>query len=149
VLADVTHVDLPGPAGVIVIVDPGGEQALPGYLEMRIHENGAVRMYVPGNREYSQLPEFGRAFDGLGFLSGMRARRISGPPGRSVAQVSVDTFAEFTTAPRGRIPVEDPQHVPGFGRPGAERVEVVQFQRVLRVSGEYDAGKHVLIEPFE
>jgi hypothetical protein len=58
-LADVAHVDLPGVAGVIVIVDPGGDQALPGYLEMRIHENGAVRMYVPGNREYSQLPEFG------------------------------------------------------------------------------------------
>jgi hypothetical protein len=58
-LADVTHVDLPGPAGVIVIVDPGGDQALPGYLEMRIHENNAVRMYVPGNREYPQLPEFG------------------------------------------------------------------------------------------
>src|SRR5690242_5894281 len=44
VLADVAHVDLPGPAGVIVIVDPGGDEALPGYLEMRIHENSAVRM---------------------------------------------------------------------------------------------------------
>jgi hypothetical protein len=58
-LADVAHVDLPGPAGVIVIVDPGGDKALPGYLEMRIHENNAVRMYVPGHREYPQLPEFG------------------------------------------------------------------------------------------
>src|SRR5690242_13657244 len=45
-LADIAHVDLPGVTGVIVIVDPGGDQALPGYLEMRIHENGAVRMYV-------------------------------------------------------------------------------------------------------
>src|SRR5215831_16376637 len=43
-LADVAHVDLPGATGVIVIVDPGGDEALPGYLEMRIHENGAVRM---------------------------------------------------------------------------------------------------------
>jgi len=59
VLADVAHVDLPGPAGVIVIVDPGGDEALPGYLEMRIHENGAVRMYVAGDREDPQLPEFG------------------------------------------------------------------------------------------
>ena len=59
VLADVAHVDLPGMAGVLVVVHPGGDQALPGYLKMRIHENGAVRMYVPGNREYSQLPEFG------------------------------------------------------------------------------------------
>jgi hypothetical protein len=59
VLADVAHVDLPGLAGVIVIVDPGGQQALAGYLEMRIHENGTVWMYVPGNREYSQLPELG------------------------------------------------------------------------------------------
>ena len=58
-LADVAHVDLPGLTGAIVIVNPGGDQALPGYLEMRIHENGAVWMYVPGNREYPQLPEFG------------------------------------------------------------------------------------------
>jgi hypothetical protein len=58
-LADVAHVDLPGMIGVIVIVNPGGNQALPGYLEMRTHENGTVRMYVPGNREYTQLPEFG------------------------------------------------------------------------------------------
>jgi len=127
VLADVAHVDLPGPTGVIVIVNPGGDQALPGYLEMRIHENGAVRMHVPGNREYPQLPESGRALAGLGLLSGMRARRIAWAPGRSVAKIGVDSFAEFTAAPRGRIPVEDPQHVPGFGGPGAERVEVVQF----------------------
>ena len=59
VLADVAHVDLPGPADVIVIVDPGGDEALPGYLEMRIHENGAVRMYVARDREDPQLPEFG------------------------------------------------------------------------------------------
>jgi hypothetical protein len=58
-LADVSHVDHPGLTGVIVIVNPGGYQALPGYLEMRIHENGAVRMNVPGNGEYPQLPEFG------------------------------------------------------------------------------------------
>src|SRR5215467_13868959 len=111
-LADVAHVDLPGATGVIVIVDPGGDETLPGYLEMRIHENGAVRMYVPGNREDPQLPEFGCAFDGLGFLGGMRARRIAGPPGRSVAKVGVDSFAEFTAAPRGRVPVEHPQHIP-------------------------------------
>jgi hypothetical protein len=59
VLADVAHVDLPGMTGVIVIVDAGGDQALPGYLEVRIHENRTVRMYVPGNREYPQLPELG------------------------------------------------------------------------------------------
>jgi hypothetical protein len=59
VLADIAHVDLSGLTGVIVIVNPGGDQALPGYLEMRTHENGAVRMYVPGNGEYPQLPEFG------------------------------------------------------------------------------------------
>ena len=57
-LADVADVDLPGVTGVIVIVDPGGDEALPGYLEMRIHENGAVRMYVAGDREDPQLPEF-------------------------------------------------------------------------------------------
>ena len=79
----------------------------------------------------------------------MRARRITGPPGRSVAKVGVDSFAEFTAAPRGGVPVEDPQHVPGFGGPGAERIEIVQFQRVLRVPGEDDAGQHVLIEPLE
>ena len=79
----------------------------------------------------------------------MRARRIAGPPGGSVAKVGVDPLAEFTVAPRGRVPIEDPQHVPGFGGPGAERVEVVQFQRVLRVPREDDAGKHVLIEPLE
>lgn len=44
VLADVADVDLPGLTGVIVIVNPGGDQALSGYLEMCIHENGAVRM---------------------------------------------------------------------------------------------------------
>jgi hypothetical protein len=58
-LADVAHVYLPGLTGVIEIVNPGGDQALPGYLEMRVHENGAVRMYVSGNREYPQLPESG------------------------------------------------------------------------------------------
>ena len=58
-LADVAHVDLPGLTDVIVIVNPRGDQALTGYLEMRIHKNGAVRMYVSGNREYPQLPEFG------------------------------------------------------------------------------------------
>jgi hypothetical protein len=126
-LADVTDVDHPGLTGVIVIVNPRGDQALPGYLEMRTHENGAGRMYVPGNREYPLLPEFGRAFDGLGFLSRMRARRIAGPPGGSVAKVGVYPLAELITAPRGCVPVEDPQHVPGSGGPGAERVEVVQF----------------------
>src|SRR5947209_20001562 len=35
VLADVAHVDLPALTGVIMIVNPGGDQALPGYLEMR------------------------------------------------------------------------------------------------------------------
>src|SRR5215813_14165191 len=118
--ADVAHVDLPGLAGVIVVVDPRGDQALPGYLEVRAHEDGTVGMDVPGNREHPQLPEPGGALDGLGFLGGMRARRIAGPPGRSVAEVGVDPFAEFTAAPRGRVPVEDPQHVPGFGGPGAE-----------------------------
>src|SRR5260370_30423617 len=59
VLADVSHVDLPCMTGVVVVVHPGGDQALPGYLEMRAHENGAVRAYVPGNREYPQLPEPG------------------------------------------------------------------------------------------
>src|SRR5438034_177795 len=127
VLADIAYVDLPGPTGIVMIVNPGGDQALPGYLEMRIHENSAVRIDVPGNREYSQLPKLGGAFDGFGFLSGMRARRIAGPPGGSVAKVGVDPLAEFTVAPRGRVPVEDPQHVPGLGGPGAERVEVVQF----------------------
>jgi hypothetical protein len=53
VLADVAYVDLPGLTNVIMIVNPGGDQALPGYLEMRIHENGAVRMQSGGNREYS------------------------------------------------------------------------------------------------
>src|SRR5271165_162260 len=149
VLADVAHVDLPGMTGVVVVVHPGGDKALPGYLEMRAHENGAVRAYVPGNREYPQLPEPGCAFDGVGFLRGMRARRVAGPPGRSMSQVGVDPFAVFTAAPRDRVPVEDPQHVPGPGRPGTERVEVVQFERVLRVPGEYDAGKHVLIEPLK
>ena len=60
VLADVAHVDLPGLAGVIVIVDPGGDEALPGYLEMRIHENGAVRMDVLGTgntRSFRSLGE--------------------------------------------------------------------------------------------
>ena len=59
VLADVAHVDPPCMAGVVMVVHPGGDQALPGYLEMRAHENGAVRAYVPGNREYPQLPEPG------------------------------------------------------------------------------------------
>ncbi len=59
VLANVAHIDLPGMTGVVVVVHPGGDQALPGYLEMRAHENGAVRAYVPGNREYPQLPEPG------------------------------------------------------------------------------------------
>src|ERR1700751_5609059 len=79
----------------------------------------------------------------------MRARRIAGPPGGSMVKVGVDALAEFTTAPRSRIPVEDPQHVPRFGGPGAERVQVVQFQRVLRVPGKYDAEKPVLVEPLE
>src|ERR1700722_11818939 len=115
-LADVADVDLPGLTRV-VIVDPGRDQALPGDLEMRIHENGAVRMDIPGYREYPQLPEFRRAFDGLGFLAGVRAGRIAGPPGGSVAQVGVDALAELAVTPRGRVPVEDPQHVPGFGGP--------------------------------
>ena len=79
----------------------------------------------------------------------MRARHIAGPTGRSMSQVGVNPLAEFTAAPRGRVPVEDPQHVPGSGCPGTERVEVVQFERVLRVPGECDAGKHVLIEPLK
>jgi hypothetical protein len=58
-LADVAYVDLPGLTGVIVIVNPGRDQASPGDLEMRIHENGTVRMYVFRNREYPQFPEFG------------------------------------------------------------------------------------------
>src|SRR5580704_2334087 len=112
VLANVAHIDLPCMTGVVVVVHPGGDQALPGYLEMRAHENGTVRAYLPGNREYPQLPEPGRAFDGIGFLRGMRARRIARPPGRSMSQVGVDPFAELTAAPGGRVPVEDPQHVP-------------------------------------
>ena len=38
-------------------------------------------------------------------------------------QVGVDSFAEFTATPRGGVPVEDPQHVPGSGSPGAKRVK--------------------------
>ena len=76
----------------------------------------------------------------------MRARRIAGLPGRSMYQVGVYAFAEVTAMPRGRVPVEDSQHVPGSGSPGAKRVKVVQFERVPRVSREYDAGKHVIIE---
>ena len=73
----------------------------------------------------------------------------AGPPGRSMSQVGVNPFAEITAAPRGRVPVEDPQHVPGSGSPGTERVEVVQFERVLRVPSECDEGKNVLIEPLK
>ena len=56
-LADVAHVDLPGLTGIIVIVNPGGDQAPPGDLEMRIHKNNAIRVYIPGNREYPQLED--------------------------------------------------------------------------------------------
>src|SRR6185437_4035568 len=149
VLADVADVDQAAAAGVIVVVDPGGDQALPGDLEVRVHEDGAAGVNVLGNREYPQLAESRRALDRLGFLGGMRAWRITGPPRGSVPEVGVHPLAEFTAPPRGGIPVEDPQHVPGFGGPGAERVVIIELKRVLLVPGEDDAGQHVLIEPLE
>jgi hypothetical protein len=66
-----------------------------------------------------------------------------------MSQIGVDPFAEITAASRGCVPVENPQHVPGSGRPGTERVEVVKFERVLRVPGKCDVGKHVFIEPLK
>ena len=50
-LADIAHVDLPGLTGVIMIVNPGRDQAPPGYFEMRIHKDNAVWMYIPGDRK--------------------------------------------------------------------------------------------------
>src|SRR6185437_2708129 len=144
VLADVADVDQAAAAGVVVVMDPGGDQALPGDLEVRVHEDGTAGVNVLRNREYPQLAESRRALDGLGFLGGMSARRITGPTGRSVAEVGVHPFAEFTAAPRGGVPVEDPQHIPGFGGPGAERVDIIELKRVLLVPGEDDAGQHVL-----
>src|SRR5512146_1388440 len=147
--AYVAYVDPLRLTGVVVVVHPRGDQALPGYLEMRAHENGALRLYVPRNGEDPKFPEPGRAFGGVGFLRGMRARRIAGLPGRSMYQVGVYPFGEVAAVPRGRVPVEDSQHVPGSGSPGTKRVKVVQFERVLRVPGEFDTGKHVLIEPLQ
>ena len=91
---------------------------------MKMAPSGCMSLGTGNTRN---LRSFGERLDGVGFAAGMRARRIAGPPGRSVAKVGVDPFAEFTAAPCGRVPVKDPQHVPGFGGPGAERIEVVQF----------------------